>query len=79
MEHSPDGETARENGAARDEKCAVSARVTPLWGVKTQNAGTAQIVGFFGDGRRNRAGARVVLESTTGEDQLGGKTNWLLR
>jgi hypothetical protein len=77
MERSPGGEMAREKWAARDEKCAAPARVTPLWGVMTQNAGTAQMVGFLWDVRRDRADARVVPVSTTGEDQLGGKMNWL--
>ena len=35
------------------------------------------MVGFLWDVRRDRADAGAVLESTTGEDQFGGKTVWL--
>ena len=51
----------------------------PLCGVRTQNAETPQMVGFLWDVRRDRADARMVPVSTTGEDQLGGKTIWLAK
>ena len=68
---------APEKLAARDEKCAAPAHVTPLCGERTQNAGSTQMVGFLWNVRRDRADARVVPVSTTGEDQFGGKIVWL--
>ncbi len=69
-EHSLDEETARKKLAVRDEKCAAAARVTPLCGVRAQNAGSAQMVGFFrmfGEVVQTHGVAPV---STNGENQL---------